>query len=57
MLLLFASTSEIVKLEVPAVVGTPEITPVELTRLNPAGKVPELTDQVSGAVQPLEAMV
>jgi hypothetical protein len=34
-----------VKLEVPAVVGVPEITPAELSD-NPAGRAPELIDQV-----------
>ena len=32
--------------KVPAAVGVPEITPVDETRLNPAGKVPALTTQV-----------
>ena len=31
---------------VPAVVGVPEITPVDATRLNPAGNVPALRLQV-----------
>ena len=30
----------------PAVVGVPEITPVDEFRVNPAGKVPELIDHV-----------
>ena len=31
---------------VPAVVGVPEITPVEVTRLNPAGSAPALRLQL-----------
>jgi hypothetical protein len=30
----------------PDVVGVPSITPVEVSRLRPAGSVPEVTDQV-----------
>ena len=39
------------KLGAPAV-GVPEITPVALTRLRPAGNAPADTDQLSGAVPP-----
>ncbi len=39
-------TVVIVKFDVPAVVGFPEITPVLVLRLKPAGKVPEATSQV-----------
>src|SRR4029077_10471185 len=42
---------------VPAVVGVPEITPVDATRLNPAGSVPALTLQVYGVVPPLACSV
>jgi hypothetical protein len=38
---------------VPAAVGVPEITPVDATRLNPAGNVPALTLQLYGVVPPL----
>ena len=38
---------------VPAVVGVPEITPVDAARLNPAGNVPALTLQLYGVVPPL----
>jgi hypothetical protein len=41
-----ASCTCTVKLEVPAVVGVPEITPVELARVNPAGRLPETIDQL-----------
>ena len=40
----------------PAAVGVPEITPDEL-RLKPAGRVPELTDQLYGGVPPVAARV
>ena len=42
---------------VPAVVGVPEITPVDATRLSPAGNVPALTLQVYGEVPPLACSV
>ena len=32
--------------DVPAVVGVPEIVPVLALRVNPAGRLPELTDHV-----------
>jgi hypothetical protein len=35
-----------VKLNVPAAVGVPEITPVVDDRVRPAGRVPEVIDQV-----------
>jgi hypothetical protein len=35
-----------VKVEVPAVVGVPEITPVELANVKPAGRLPDARDQV-----------
>ena len=40
----------------PAVVGVPLICP-ELLNINPAGKLPELTDQLYGVVPPLAASV
>ena len=40
--------------EVPAVVGVPLICP-ELLSVKPAGKVPELIDQLYGVVPPLAA--
>ena len=42
---------------VPVVVGVPEITPVDATRLNPVGNEPELIDQVYGVVPPLACSV
>jgi hypothetical protein len=40
------SVTLMVKLEVPAVVGVPDITPVLAARVRPAGREPILTDQV-----------
>ena len=45
-----------VKVNVPATVGVPEITPVVALRVNPSGKSPEETSQVIGAV-PVAARV
>jgi len=42
---------------VPAVVGVPETTPVDVTRLNPAGSVPALILQLYGVVPPLACMI
>ena len=42
---------------VPAVVGVPEITPVDAARLKPAGSDPALTLQLYGAVPPLACSV
>ena len=38
------------KLNVPSVVGVPDITPLAAFKLRPAGNVPLDIDQVSGAV-------
>ena len=43
------SVTVTVKLEVPAAVGVPEITPAPLN-VRPAGSVPDVTAQVYGAV-------
>jgi hypothetical protein len=50
---LSVSVTVAVKLDVPLVVGVPEITPVPLARLNPAGRLPEVIAQVYGAAPPL----
>jgi hypothetical protein len=50
---LSASVTVAVKLDVPLVVGVPEITPVLGVKLSPAGRLPEVIDQVYGAVPPL----
>ncbi len=41
-----ASVTLIVKFEAPAEVGEPVITPLDPTRVSPAGKVPAEIDQV-----------
>jgi hypothetical protein len=46
-----------VKDAVPVCVGVPVIWPVDALRLTPAGKDPELTDQVYGAAPPLALRV
>ena len=44
------SLTLIVKLEVPAVVGMPEIVPVGAVSVRPAGNVPEVILQLYGVV-------
>ena len=44
-----------VKLNVPVIVGVPDISPVLLLRLRPPGKLPETKDQLYGG-NPLVAM-
>ncbi len=51
------SDREVSGSEFTAVVGVPEITPVEAVNANPAGKVPAVIDQVRGAVPPLAVSV
>ena len=55
--LLAASFTCTVNDTVPAVVGVPEITPVDATKFNPAGNVPALTLQLYGVVPPLACSV
>jgi len=50
------SVAVTVNLLVPAVVGVPEISP-ELLKLNPAGKLPEVTLQLMAPVPPEAASV
>ncbi len=50
------SVTVMVKVDVAAVVGVPVITPAVLMD-SPAGRVPEVTAQVYGAVPPLAARV
>ena len=52
-----ASVTCTVNETVPDVVGVPEITPVDATRLNPVGSVPALTLQLYGVVPPLACSV
>ena len=56
-LLFAASVTCTVNDTVPAVVGVPEITPVDAARLKPAGSDPALTLQLYGAVPPLACSV
>jgi hypothetical protein len=46
-----------VKLNVPAVVGVPEIVPLAAASVRPAGNAPELMLQLYGVVPPLAANV
>jgi hypothetical protein len=55
--LLAASLTCTVNDAVAAVVGMPEITPVDATRLSPAGRLPALTLQLYGAFPPLACNV
>ena len=41
-----ASVTAAVKVAVPLAVGVPEIKPVDVFRLSPAGRLPETKDQV-----------
>lgn len=41
------------KLKVPLAVGVPEIRPVLVERLRPAGRLPVLIDQAYGVVPPV----
>jgi hypothetical protein len=41
-----ASVTVAVKLEVPLAVGVPEISPEDEARLSPAGRLPDVIDQV-----------
>src|SRR5438105_3224839 len=50
------SVNRMVKVETPVVVGVPVITP-EADSVNPAGKVPEVIDQVYGGLPPDAARV
>ena len=53
---LLASVTCTVKLAVPAAVGVPLRTP-PLLKLNPAGKLPDASDQLYGVVPPVAAKV
>jgi hypothetical protein len=54
---MFESVTIAVKLNVPAVVGVPEIVPLAAANVKPAGSVPVLTLQLYGAVPPLAVNV
>jgi len=51
------SVTVTVKLAVPLALGSPLITPVELARLSPPGRLPEVIDHVYGAVPPVACKV
>jgi hypothetical protein len=57
LMLLLASVALTVKVEVAAALGVPVMTPVLGLRLSPVGNVPLETDQVTGAVPPVEVKV
>jgi hypothetical protein len=46
-----------VRLNVPAVVGVPEIVPLAAASVRPAGKAPELMLQLYGVVPPLASII
>jgi hypothetical protein len=46
-----------VKFAVPIVVGVPEMTPVEAARVNPDGRLPDVTDHVYAGVPPAACKV
>src|SRR3990172_5132546 len=52
-----ASLTCTVKVDVPVVVGVPDMTPVEGSRAKPAGRVPDETDQVYGIFPPTAVRV
>ncbi len=52
-----ASVAVTVKAKVPPVVGVPVMAPVPVFRLRPAGRAPDVTAKVTGAVPPVTAMV
>ena len=54
--LVLSVTLKVMEVGPPAVVGVPEITPLELSD-NPAGKVPEVIVQVYGGVPPVAVRV
>ena len=54
---LAVSVTLAVNAEVPAVAGVPEMTPVVLSRVSPAGSVPEEIDQLSPPAPPVAASV
>ena len=54
--LVLSVTLNVMEVGPPAVVGVPEIMPLELSD-SPAGKVPEDIDQVYGVVPPVAAKV
>jgi hypothetical protein len=54
---LLLSDTETVKLEVPPLVGVPEVAPVADAKLSPAGRLPDETDHLYGLVPPVALKV
>jgi len=52
-----ASLTCTVKVLTPMVVGVPEIAPVVVLRVSPAGREPEVTDQLYGVFPPAASRV
>jgi hypothetical protein len=52
---LLLSLAVTVKLKIPLAVGIPEITPVAVANVRPAGRVPAVMDQMWDDVPPLAA--
>ena len=50
---LLLSVTVAVKVEDPLAVGVPDMAPVDDARVSPVGSLPELIDQVYGAVPPV----
>jgi hypothetical protein len=55
--LLALSVTITVKLKVPAVVGVPEIIPVDVPSVRPFGRAPAVIDQVYGSKPPVAVRV
>src|SRR3990172_2224858 len=51
-IVVFASVTWIAKSNVQKIEGIPEISPVDLFKVNPSGKAPEIIDQLYGAAPP-----
>jgi hypothetical protein len=50
------SVTVAVRLKVPLAVGVPETMPVAVPRLSPAGRAPEVIDQLYGVFPPVACM-
>jgi hypothetical protein len=54
---LLLSLTVTVKLKLPFAVGVPEMMPLLAARVNPAGRLPEVTDQLYPGLPPLACSV
>jgi hypothetical protein len=54
---LLLSVTVAVKLDVPLVVAVPEIAPVDAVSVRPVGRLPDVIDQLYGAVPPVACNV